>query len=203
MSSNPNNPQPLFVTDFDGTLTTADSMFRIIIFHKGWTWLILTMLLMSPLILLMFLGVVSNHRTKEILLGRSFGGMTEEEFCDMCQRFADTNCSMLRKELYEDLLQEQRNGNTVVVITASPEHWVSRLVPEFKVLGTRLEFTTEGFTGRFLTPNCYGQEKVNRLLDEYTDIKDNRRDYHITAFGDSRGDKELLAFADTAVMIKG
>lgn len=203
MSSNPNKPRPLFVSDFDGTLTTADSMFRIIVFHKGWTWFILTMLMMSPLIVLMFLGVVSNHRTKEILLGRCFGGMTEEEFCETCQRFADANRSILRKGLYNDLLREKQNGNVVIVITASPERWVSRLIPEFKVLGTKLEFTTEGFTGRFLTPNCYGQEKVNRLLSEYPDIKANRQDYYITAFGDSRGDKELLAYADTAIMIKG
>jgi phosphoserine phosphatase len=43
-----------------------------------------------------------------------------------------------------------------------------------------------------LTKNCYGEEKVNRLKSLYP----NRQDYHLTAFGDSRGDKELLAFAD-------
>ena len=47
-------------------------------------------------------------------------------------------------------------------------------------------------TGRFLTRNCYGEEKVNRLNALYP----NRQDYHLIAFGDSRGDKELLAFAD-------
>lgn len=34
--------------------------------------------------------------------------------------------------------------------------------------------------------------KVNRLKAIYP----NRQDYHLTAFGDSRGDKEMLAFAD-------
>jgi phosphoserine phosphatase len=33
---------------------------------------------------------------------------------------------------------------------------------------------------------------VNRILALYPD----RNTYHLTAYGDSRGDKELLAFAD-------
>jgi phosphoserine phosphatase len=61
-----------------------------------------------------------------------------------------------------------------------------------KVLGTQIEVADGSLTGRFLTKNCYGQEKVKRLLEQYPD----RREYHLTAYGDSRGDKEMLAFAD-------
>ena len=43
------------------------------------------------------------------------------------------------------------------------------------------------------SPNCYGKEKVNRLKE----VEPNRNDYHLTAYGDSRGDKEMFAFADT------
>jgi phosphoserine phosphatase len=49
-------------------------------------------------------------------------------------------------------------------------------------------------TGRFLTKNCYGQEKVNRIKELYP----HREEYHLTAYGDSNGDRELLAFADEA-----
>lgn len=44
----------------------------------------------------------------------------------------------------------------------------------------------------FTTANCYGQEKVNRLKALYP----QREDYYLTAFGDSRGDKELINYAD-------
>jgi phosphoserine phosphatase len=60
------------------------------------------------------------------------------------------------------------------------------------VLGTQIEIAGGKLTGHFLTKNCYGPEKVNRILDLYPD----RCVYHLTAYGDSRGDKELLAFAD-------
>ena len=60
------------------------------------------------------------------------------------------------------------------------------------MLGTQIEVKDGMLTGRFLTRNCYGQEKVNRILALYP----NRQDYYLTAFGDSRGDKEMLAWAD-------
>jgi phosphoserine phosphatase len=48
-------------------------------------------------------------------------------------------------------------------------------------------------TGRFKTKNCYGPEKVNRIKAV---LKGPREDYEIFAFGDSRGDREMLNFAD-------
>lgn len=60
------------------------------------------------------------------------------------------------------------------------------------ILGTKPEITGGRLTGRFATPNCYGKEKVNRLLALYP----HREKYRLIAFGDSRGDKELLTAAD-------
>ena len=82
----------------------------------------------------------------------------------------------------------------MVIISASIDNWVQPFFPSVKVLGTQVEVKDGCLTGRFLTKNCYGQEKVNRLLAVCPD----RETYHLTAYGDSRGDKELLAFADVA-----
>ena len=188
-------------SDFDGTLTTKDSMMSIIIYQRGRLGLVLALLRILPWLILMFMGRYSNQRTKERLLHNCFGQMTEEEFNVFCQRFADSHRHILRKDLYDKLMEAKKNGDEVVVVTASPENWVSRLVPEFKVLGTRMEFNPR-FTGRFLTPNCYGQEKVNRILQAYPELKTDRNRYHVTACGDSRGDKEMLAFADEPHYIK-
>ena len=46
----------------------------------------------------------------------------------------------------------------------------------------------------FATPNCKGAEKVRRILGLFPD----RESYRLTAFGDSRGDREMLAMADEA-----
>ena len=190
----------LFFSDFDGTLTTKDSMMSIIIYQRGRFGLVLALLRILPWLILMFMGRYSNQRTKERLLHHCFGRMTEEEFNAFCQRFADSHWHILRKDLYDRLMEAKKNGNEVVVVTASPENWVSRLVPEFKVLGTKMEFNP-CFTGRFLTPNCYAQEKVNRILEAYPELKTDRNRYRVTAFGDSRGDKEMLEFADERITI--
>ena len=49
-------------------------------------------------------------------------------------------------------------------------------------------------TGRFKSNNCYGKEKVHRIAEALKSFE--RSEYEIEAFGDSRGDKEMLAFAD-------
>ena len=185
-------------SDFDGTLTTTDSMMSIIIYQRGKLGLAISLLRILPWLILMFMGRYSNQRTKEKLLHNCFGKMTEEEFNDFCQSFADSHRHILRKSVYDRLMEAKENGDEVVVVTASPENWVSRLVPEFKILGTKMEFNPR-FTGRFLTPNCYAQEKVNRILATYPELKSDRKAFHVTAFGDSRGDKEMLAFADEQI----
>ena len=67
------------------------------------------------------------------------------------------------------------------------------------MLATEVEVDDDGrLTGRFKTKNCFGQEKVDRLLQ----AEPHREDYFLTAYGDSRGDRELLAFADEGVNVK-
>ena len=90
----------------------------------------------------------------------------------------------------------------MLIVSASIDNWVQLFFsnpsnPLLKVLGTKIEVVDGHLTGRFLTPNCYGQEKVRRILALYPD----RSEYHLTAFGDSRGDREMLAFADEAHLI--
>ena len=47
-------------------------------------------------------------------------------------------------------------------------------------------------TGKFLTMNCYGQEKVKRIERAFP-LRDT---YELIVYGDSQGDKEMLAYAD-------
>lgn len=193
----------IIASDFDGTLTTRDSMMEIIIYQRGRLGLCLALLRQLPWIVLMMLHLYPNQRTKERLLHHCFGTMPQHEFEQFCQRFADSHRHIIRQSLYDQLTTAASAPDTqVVVVTASPELWVSKLVPEFTVIGTKMQFDSTGFTGHFLTPNCYGPEKVNRLLQHIPDLAHHRTHYHVTAYGDSRGDRELLAFADEPHLIK-
>lgn len=189
------------VFDFDGTLTLKDSMMSIIIYQRGKMGLIWALLRQIHLVALMFLRLYSNQKTKERLLAYCFGGMKEDDFAAFCQRFADAHSHIMNPEMQETLRKAQQECDHVFVISASPVQWVSRFVPGVTVLASQMEVVDGRITGRLLSKNCYGQEKVNRLLDAIPDIKEHRNDYYITAYGDSRGDMEMLAFADKGVKL--
>jgi phosphoserine phosphatase len=55
-----------------------------------------------------------------------------------------------------------------------------------------MEIEDGRITGRLSGRNCYGPEKVERL-EEVLGKLDN---YLVYAYGDSKGDRELLAVAD-------
>lgn len=60
------------------------------------------------------------------------------------------------------------------------------------VLAIELEFVDERCTGRFATPNCWGKEKARRV-EEWLSTRERGLIY---AYGDNRGDREMLAMAD-------
>ncbi len=180
--------------DFDGTLTTKDSLLEFIRFTKGSCNLWLGLLRFCPLLVLMKLGQYPNYKAKQKVFAYFFKGLTMEAFDQLCASFAKENRHLLRPLGLETMEKLRKEGAEILVVSASIDNWVQPFFPSVKVLGTQVEVRDGHLTGRFLTKNCYGQEKVNRILALYPD----RQEYELIAFGDSKGDKELLAFADEA-----
>ena len=190
--------------DFDGTLTTRDTLIAFIRYACGTPRFLLGFLLHAPLLVLMKLRLYSNGKTKQRLFTWFFQGMSIETFDALCQSFALSHRHLLRPDTVRLLQQALSEGAEVIVVSASIDTWVQpffstfHLPPStFHVLCTQIEVIDGRLTGRFLTPNCYGQEKVRRILALHPD----RSAYHLTAYGDSRGDRELLAFADEAHLV--
>ena len=188
----------VYAFDFDGTLTTRDTLLEFIRFACGTTRFLLGFLLYSPLLVLMKLRLYSNGKAKQKVFAHFFKGMTIEAFDALCQDFASTHRHLLRPEVVSQLEQALSDGAEVLVVSASIDNWVQPFFPKVKVLGTQIEVIDGRLTGRFLTPNCYGKEKVERILA----LLPNRSEYHLTAFGDSRGDREMLAFADDPHLVR-
>lgn len=202
----------VFAFDFDGTLTTRDTLLSFIRYACGVPRFLLGFLLYSPLLVLMKLRLYPNGEAKQRVFSWFFRGMTIDVFDALCQDFAHTHRHLLRPETVCLLEQALAEGSEVLVVSASIDNWVKPFFilphknqasgsaalhskePVPLVLGTQIEVIDGRLTGRFLTPNCYGQEKVRRILALHPD----RSNYHLTAYGDSRGDRELLAFADEA-----
>lgn len=187
----------IYAFDFDGTLTTKDTLLEFIRFAKGSGQMFRGFLLFSPLLILMKLHLFPNWKVKQKIFSYFFKGMKIDDFNALCTRFAEQNRHLLRPAGIEKVRQAiDEEHTTVLIISASIDNWVRPFFDEIdkktQVLGTQIEIKEGRLTGQFTTKNCYGEEKVNRLTALYP----HRESYYLIAFGDSRGDKELLAFAD-------
>lgn len=62
----------------------------------------------------------------------------------------------------------------------------------------KVEISESGvLIGNFSTVNCYGREKVRRLMS----VQPERATYHLTVYGDSKVDRELMKIADISYKI--
>ena len=184
----------IYAFDFDGTLTTRDSFLEFIRYVCGNWAFCKGILRYSPLLVLMKLGLYPNWKAKQKVFAYFFKGMPLKDFAQQGRLFALDRQHLLRPQGVDMVKQAQAGDAEVLIVSASIDHWVQPFFPEVKVVGTQVEVEDGCLTGRFLTQNCYGQEKVNRILALYP----HRNEYELIAFGDSAGDKELLAFADEA-----
>ena len=186
----------IYAFDFDGTLTTKDTLIEFIRYAKGTTKMFLGFALYSPWLILMKLHLYSNYRTKEKIFTHFFRGTNIEDFDRLCSDFANDNKKLLRPEAAEYIKSVDTSENRMYIVSASIDNWVkpfaTMLSKNIQVIGTKIEINKGIITGHFLTSNCYGKEKVNRLMEV---LPAEKNCYELIAFGDSRGDKEMLAIA--------
>ena len=163
--------------DFDGTITTKDTLLEFIKFAKGTVSFYSGFLLHAPVLIAFKLKLYPNWKAKQRIFSYFFKGMRYTEFCKKGEEFAGIIEKMIHPSRLNDIRRHQEDGNTVYVISASIDEWVAPWCKEAgidHVLGTKIEVDGNGIlTGRFLSPNCYGQEKVNRYW------RKNRTGIHI------------------------
>ena len=181
----------LVLFDFDGTLTTEDSLKKFLLFYHGFTKVFIGLVILSPILIGYLLKIVSNNVAKEILMQWFFRNEPFEKFTAKCHQFALREIQkILRTEASILINQYKSNGDIVVVVTASPENWVGPWCSQQNIqcIGTRLSLRNNRLTGEFDDENCYGPEKARRIKALF-----NLKDFsEIIAYGDSRGDKEMF-----------
>lgn len=186
----------LVLFDFDGTITTQDSLKKFLLYYHSLPKVITGLIILSPILIGYLLKIVSNNIAKEILFQWYFKNELLEKFNATCHQFAKEEIQkILRTEALNLIQQHKANGDTIVVVTASPENWVSPWCLEINIqcIGTRLYVHSNRLTGKFEGENCYGPEKARRIKELY-----NLKEFsEIIAYGDSRGDKEMFELATT------
>jgi HAD superfamily hydrolase (TIGR01490 family) len=183
--------------DFDGTITTKDTLLEFIRFAKGNFFFFCGFVLYSPLLIAYKLKLYPNWKIKQLMFSFFFRGMQIQCFNRLCYEFCRQNFTRLvRPEAQNAIHRHIQKQDTIVIISASVENWVRPFAHQLgidTILCTTIETDESGrLTGRFSSANCYGKEKVRRLQE----IFPNRDDYFLIVYGDSAGDNALMNFAD-------
>jgi len=188
--------------DVDGTVTSRDCVVPYSRAVAG-TWGLATGLLRRPAAPARALARRDRDALKAAGAAATFRGRTPAELVAVAGPFvADVVDRGLRSDVVDRLDEHLRRGDTVVFVSASFEVYLrplAALLGVDDVLGTRLAVGPDGrMTGALDGPNCRGPEKVIRLHEWLGTHHGGRGDVHLTAYGDSTGDRELLADADVA-----
>lgn len=180
--------------DFDGTITTKDTLLEFLKFSRGSARFYLGFGLNSPWLVAYKAKLISNQLAKEKVLSFFFRNMPIGKFQEHCESFSSTSLpALIRPKALQEIETLRSKDVKIVIVSASPENWIRTWASSIgaDLIATRLQTSGDRLTGRIQGKNCYGEEKVNRIRENY-----NLNDYSsIYAYGDTSGDKPMLNLA--------
>jgi phosphatidylglycerophosphatase C len=186
--------------DLDGTLTRRDTMLPFVARVCGWSAVGRTLARHAVPLTRMAVGRADRDQVKEGVLAPLLGGRRLADLESIAEAYAgDVVADGLQADVAERVRRHLDAGHEVVIVSASPALYVApigRRLGAAAVLATELEMVDGVLTGRLLGRNCRGPEKVDRLrtwLDGRTPV--------LHAYGDSSGDRELLAWAEFSTRV--
>lgn len=188
---------PIVAFDFDGTLTTHDSFTAFLKWRASPGRYALGLARLAPSALA-YLVHRDRGRIKAAAVREFLRGLPRAELAAEARDFAQhAAASMLRPDALATWEQWGREPVRRVIVTASPDLVVAPFAQALgadALIGTRLAFDPEDrVAGGFETPNCRGPEKVARLKAAFGPNLQLK-----AAYGDTGGDREMLAMAETA-----
>lgn len=184
----------LVVFDFDGTLSASDSnweFFKYCFKHSFRPWLFL------PCVLV---GVIAIKLNRNSIWGR------EKMRCfitaEMVKNFSQNVIKLHKQNRFgwakEQVAKERASGNTVVLISASPNYLVPKLVSDmnFDAILTSKTQKEKPWKYDFL---CFGKNKVIALDNWATENKFIPN--VVRSYSDSKNDMPIMALAKEQVWI--
>ena len=185
------------VFDFDGTLTTGDSLLPFLYYCFGFWKLTIGILYLSPFIIGYLLKVYPNNLAKKKLVNYFFKNRDVNLLKKIASRFIDEKIDYyIRNNILKRLRWHQKNDHVTILLSASLDLYINYVGGKYNfdhVECSILEIDKHLFTGQIKGDNCYGNEKVKRLKKI---LGDNLTRYTLYGYGDSNGDKSFLKLCD-------
>ncbi len=187
----------LALFDFDGTITTRDTFSQFLIYLMSPSKLLIESMILGPIYVAYLLKFISNNRAKGTALKRVLSGYSEEQLLSLGRDFYEHRCrNLIRSKALDRILWHQDEGHDVVLVSASVGFWLLPFVEEYNLdlICTRVKCSQGFCLGELDGLNCFGPEKIRRIQEKY----DFSKYETVYAYGDTRGDKEMLEAAQIA-----
>lgn len=189
--------------DFDGTLIRGDSLLPFLARVAGRCRFALTMIVSAPAA-----GRAYRHggrdAMKVVLLDRFLQGVPSDRLDVVGQAYGEQLAATIRPAMAERMAWHRGQGHRLVMVSASLDVYLAplgRALGFDGVLATRLEVGHDGrMTGRLHGRNVRGPEKREQMQRWLAQELEGGA-YSLWAYGDSAGDRELLAMADHPVHV--
>ena len=206
--TNSHDKAAIVVFDFDGTITTKDTFALFLRYYAGtpiWTLKIIALL---PVFISYKLGFIDRHAVKKAVIKRFFKGHNEQAVDECAAQFAKDVIPALIRPAAQARLDALKTTTefgpkfgpeSLYICSASIgpylRHWgKTQNIAESHILATELESNVGTLTGGLKGYNVWGANKVRRIYDAFSP----QSVQILEAYGDTRGDKEMLHAADAS-----
>jgi len=194
--------------DFDGTITTKDTFALFLRYYAGSAKWALNIFRLLPTFIRYKLGLIDRHAVKKAVVKRFFKGHNAEAVDARAAQFAkDVIPALIRPAALERLhalktTQEfgpDFTDKSLYICSASIgpylRHWAkTQNITANRILATELEALNGTLTGELDGYNVWGPNKVRRIHDAFSP----QSVVILEAYGDTRGDKEMLHAAQVS-----
>ena len=186
------------VFDFDGTITTKDTFALFLRYYAGtlqWSAKILSLL---PIFSAYGLKIIDRNAVKAHVIRRFFKNARKDQLDAKAEQFAaEVIPTLIRPQAQACLNTKKTTPESLYICSASIAPYLrawGRSQDIHNILATELDSDGDRYTGEIKGWNIWGEGKVRRILAEFAP----KQVKIMEAYGDSRGDRELLHAAEAS-----
>lgn len=189
----------LALFDFDGTLCRKDSFTGFIFYALKKRHIVKQGIKLLPWIQAYYLNIYPADSMRIKLFKHMFGDMYAHDIRKLAHDYAQLLMLSFDQSIHQQLIQHQKNGDDVVIVSASIDLYLNDIAKKLNVdlICTHTEILDDHFTGMYSTLDCSSDQKRIRILEKY-----NLDDYEsVYAYGNSKEDLAMFSLADHTYMV--
>lgn len=198
------NATRLAIFDLDGTLVRGDSFLPYLASYARRKGRLLPIVIVPFVVALYGLRVLKDRTAKQLLIRAFLRGELRSDIEAHTAWFLDRWVkSRLKAGVLERLVEHQRSGDQVVLVSASPDVYVrsiGRMLGCHATISTAVRFSGDVCEGSLEGPNCKGVNKVEAMKRH---LGGEIPPPGSCAYGDSSSDLPLLRWVEHGYLVKG